>query len=351
MKRINILHIVSSFNPSEGGPPRSIENLASSLNNKKFNNSLLTSSNTKIKNNYFNKIYKEKLLFDKFYFPSYLMIKLIWKQVKENHIIHLHNYWNFVIFFALQIAIIQKKKIILTPHGSLDKFNIKKSFFKKIFFFYLFGRHQLKQINLFHFLSKSEEQNSFLSNKFKLKYFILSNYINRISGIKKTPLIKKKNINFTYLGRLNEIKNIPFQLFVISKICKVYKNIIFNIIGPDNKNEKKKLNQISKKLNLQKYIKFHKPIYGTKKYRILQKSNFIFLTSFYECNSILALEVAACGGVLLTTKNCNLDFLIENNAAIEINTNYKIASKQILEIIKKKKLTNKIRSNAVDYSL
>ena len=46
MKRINILHIVSSFNPSEGGPPRSIENLASSLNNKKFNNSLLTSSNT-----------------------------------------------------------------------------------------------------------------------------------------------------------------------------------------------------------------------------------------------------------------------------------------------------------------
>ena len=83
----------------------------------------------------------------------------------------------------------------------------------------------------------------------------------------------------------------------------------------------------------------------------MQKSNFILLTSFYECNSILALEVAACGGVLLTTKNCNLDFLIENKAAIEINTNYKIASKQILNIIKKKKMTNKIRSNAVDYSL
>ena len=351
MKRINILHIVSSFNSSEGGPPRSIENLAFSLNNKKFNNSLLTSSKTKIKNYYFSRIFRGKLLFDKFYFPSFLMIKLIWKQVKENQIIHLHNYWNFVIFFALQIAIIQKKKIILTPHGSLDKFNIKKSFFKKIFFFYLLGRHQLKQINLFHFLNKKEKQNSFLSNMLKQNHFILSNYINHISRIKKTPLTKKKFINFTYLGRLNEIKNIPFQLLIISKICKVYKNIFFNIIGPGTENEKKKLNQISKDLKIKKFIKFHKPIYGTKKYGVLKNSNFVFLTSFYECNSILALEVAACGGVLLTTKNCNLDFLIENKAAIEINIDYKIASKQILNIIKNKKITNKIRLNAVDYSL
>ena len=66
----------------------------------------------------------------------------------------------------------------------------------------------------------------------------------------------------------------------------------------------------------------------------MEDYNFVFLTSFYECNSILALEVAACGGVLLTTKNCNLDFLIENKAAIEINIDYKIASKQILKIIK-----------------
>ena len=130
-------------------------------------------------------------------------------------------------------------------------------------------------------------------------------------------------------------------MLIISQICKVHKNIIFNIIGPDNENEKYKLNQISKNLNLQKYVKFHKPVYGTKKYRILQKSNFIFLTSFYECNSILALEVAACGGVLLTTKNCNLDFLIENKAAIEINTNHKIASKKILDIIQKKRITKK----------
>ena len=135
MKRINILHIVSSFNPSEGGPPRSIENLASSLNNKKFHNSLLTSSNIKIKNNYFNKIYKGKLLFDKFYFPSFFNDQINLETGKENHIIHLHNYWNFVIFFCSSNCNNSKKQIILTPHGSLDKFNIKKSFFKKIFFF------------------------------------------------------------------------------------------------------------------------------------------------------------------------------------------------------------------------
>jgi hypothetical protein len=351
MKKIKILHVVSSFNPSEGGPPKSIENLVFSLKNKNFNNTLLTTSNIKIKNNYFNKICKEKLLFKNFYFPSFLMIRLIWNQVKKNEIIHLHNYWNFVIFFALQIALIQKKKIILTPHGCLDRYNIKKSYFKKMLFFYLFGKYQLKKINLFHYLSKKEKQNSFIKNKFKLNYFILSNYVNHVKNVKKTSQIKKNFLNFTYLGRLNRIKNISFQLLVISKISKVYKDIIFNIIGPNNNNERKYLNKLSKNLKIKSFLRFHEPIYGNKKYRILKQSDFVFLTSFYECNSMLALEVVACGGVLLTTKNCNLDFLIECKAALEVNTNYHKASKQILDLIKNKKMTDKVRLNATSYSL
>ena len=66
---------------------------------------------------------------------------------------------------------------------------------------------------------------------------------------------------------------------------------------------------------------------------------------------MLALEVVACGGVLLTTKNCNLDFLIESKAALEVNTNYHKASKQILDLIKNKKMTDKVRLNATSYSL
>jgi hypothetical protein len=351
MKKNKILHVISSFNSSEGGPPKSLENLVYSLKNKKFDNTLLTSSNTYIKNYYFNKIFKVKLLFNKFYFPSFWMIKLIWCQVKKNEIIHLHNYWNFVIFFALQIAIIQKKKIILTPHGSLDKYNIKKSFFKKMFFFYSFGKYQLKKINLIQYLSQKEKQNSFIKDKLKLNYFILSNYVNRVGDVKKTSLAKKNFLNFTYLGRLDRIKNISFQLLVISKICEQHKDTIFNIIGPDNNNQKKYLNRLSKNLNIRKNLRFHKPIYGTKKYKILKQSDFVFLTSFYECNSMLALEVVACGGVLLTTKNCNLDFLIKKKAAIEINTNFNKASKQILDLIKNKKLRNKVRLNAINYSL
>ena len=58
-------------------------------------------------------------------------------------------------------------------------------------------------------------------------------------------------------------------------------------------------------LNLKKCI-FFQTIYGKKKYTLIKNSDVMILTSFYECNSILAIETMSLGGVLLCTSNCNL---------------------------------------------
>ena len=199
-KKISVLHVVSSFNNSEGGPPIAINNIAYALRNKQFKNNLITTSTEHIKNKNFTSIIRGELLTKKFYFPTLLTIFNLWKNIKKNKIIHIHNYWNFVVFLALQFAIIHNKKIIITPHGSFDKFNIKKSYLKKLIFYNLIGKYQIKKVSSIHYLNKNEKKNSFIIKTINSKLYILSNYVDLIN-IKRKKIILKKKKNQFYLPR------------------------------------------------------------------------------------------------------------------------------------------------------
>ena len=59
--------------------------------------------------------------------------------------------WNFITSISLYFAIYYKKKIIFSPHGTLDKHNIKKNFFLKKIYYYLIEKKNIKKINLIHF--------------------------------------------------------------------------------------------------------------------------------------------------------------------------------------------------------
>ena len=93
------------------------------------------------------------------------MILKIKNEIKKSQIIHLHNFWNFTIFVSLFFIIIYKKKIILTPHGSFDIYNMRKSYLKKYIYLFFFGNYQISKIQGFHFLTNQEKQNFIYKKK------------------------------------------------------------------------------------------------------------------------------------------------------------------------------------------
>ena len=84
-------------------------------------------------------------------------------------------------------------------------------------------------------------------------------------------------------------------------------------------------------------------------FSILKNSDIVILTSKYEFNSDLDIEVMSVGGLLLCTKNCNLSHPAKYGA-VKV-TNYKIQnlvkSVDYLTISENSKM---IRKNALKYS-
>ena len=353
---MKITHIVSSLDSKQGGPPSVVLNLAniqkkrghkvnivSQFKNLKYNNFKYLSSINLIKGSF---------LFEKHYIPNFDFIKKLYKEIKNSEIIHIHGVWNGVVSISLFISRFLKKKVILTPHGSLDSYNVKNKYILKKIYFYFIEKFNLKCVNGFHFLNLNEYKNSkWIKILKKKKILIQSNGINQkfISELKlKNQQNSKKKINITYLGRLNKIKNINLQINLINYLKRRNKVFCLNIYGP-NDGELKKIKKKINHLKLNKRVILRRPVYGLKKYSILKNSDVVILTSFYECNSVLAIEVMSLGGVLLCTNNCNLSDA-GKQGAVKIS-DYKLQNLvKSLDFLTVKKNAKIIRKKALKYA-
>ncbi len=355
---MKITHIVSSLESSQGGPPNSVLNMAEHQSKLGYKIKVVS----KIKNLDKKKkiklkgieIIKGEFLFKKHYIPNFTFIIKIYKALKNSDIVHLHGIWNGVISISLLLCRLMKKKTILTPHGSLDYFNVKNRFYFKKFYYYLIEKYNLEYVHAYHFLTKKEFDNScWINTLTKKKKLIQSNgidikYLKNIKINKKIPTDKNK-INITYIGRLNKIKNIQIQIKLLFKLLTKDKNYVLNIIGPDD-GELLKLKNLTKKLNLEGKVNFKAPIYSEQRFSWIKNSDIILLTSFYECNSVLAIETIALGGVLLCTNSCNLSDAAKFGAVKSSKNNLQNLIKSV-NYLNNNKNSRNLREKALKYAL
>lgn len=315
-QNIKILHIISKFDSSEGGPPKSVQAIMQYQNLLGYTSKIVTTSvlKKKIKN-----VFYGDLLLRRYAIPKLNFLKLIISKIKQNDIVHIHNFWNITVTISIIIAKIFKKKIILSPHGSLDKKNVRNNYFIKLLFFIFIDQFSLKKISAFHFLNKNEKKN-FCFKKFLTKFdVIVPNFI-LLEKCKNSTvsIFKKHKINFIYLGRINKIKGIEIQIDSLKKIINENFDACLHIVGPDD--GKLKALQIKvKKLNLESRVFFHKPIFNNKRFILLKKATAVLLSSHRECDPIIAKETLGVGGILIATKSCGLSSLAEKRVAIVVD--------------------------------
>lgn len=342
---MKILHVINSLDLKSGGPPRSLIPIAN-YQSKFADVTVISNNNNDLKKKYF-ELCNISFVIKKYSFPNLKSLIRLYVEIRKNEFIHIHNWWNFVSTFALIFSSILKKKIVLTPHGSLHDFNIKKSKLKKLFHYNLIDCFFINNINAIHYLTTNEKNNCFFLKKIKFKSAIIPNSISLNKKLIK-PL--KSNIKyFLYLGRLSQNKNIDFMIKCIRELkSKINYNFEFIIIGPDY-GIKKNLLKLINELKLERNIKIIDPIYNDKRLSYLKGSEALFLASDYECNSIVVAEALALGTSIISTHECNTKDISDFGACITTSRNIKSFVKAIINLddVKFKKM---LQLKALEYS-
>jgi len=324
---MNILNINSLLNPETGGgtAERTIQMSRYLSFETGINVSILTLDLDLTSEVYDNlegvNIEKIPCLNKRFFFPA-IFDRGISRSIKNADIIHLMGHWtiiNFVSFFWIKKY---KKPYVVCPAGALPIFGRSKVL--KRLYNYFGGKLCIQNADVNIAISEDEFSHFKDYGVDEKKIILLPNgvepnlytFTNNKHVREKFELGKSPFLLF--VGRLNLIKGPDLLLEAFSKIIKEYPNYLLVYAGNDD-GLKPKLNEMIKKYDLQKKVKFIGFVQGELKSELFHAANLLVIPSRLEAMSIVVLESAITGTPVLMTNTCGLNAMTGENGAYAVS--------------------------------
>ena len=314
-----------------GGPPKSASNIIKFMKDK-INFEIYTSNydlrninKLKVINNHPLKfLNKNKVIYNSTirYFFNFNKLNIL-----KARSFYLNSFFSIKwCLLPLLIAILYKKKVIISPRGQFHKSSINQKTIKKKLFIFCFNFFLNKNI-CFHVTDKNE-------------YLQIKKYYKKIN-IKIIPnfffsnnnkIHKKKNKQFVFIGRITKKKNLLFFLTSLKKYR--IENLTLDMFGPIEDlnywNECKKIIDILNKNNNK--ISYQRPLNYKEINKVLSKYNFFVLPSTSENFSLTTAEAISNKCIPIVTKNSPWKSIEDTNCGIRFNPN---SEKEIFLSIKK----------------
>ena len=315
---MKVLSVIENTSASQGGPPSVLFNQIYEINKKK-------------KIIYIFKLNSLSLLY---YFKCFLLSSYrekIYNFFSKYDLVHFHETWSiknvFIIYFLNKILI----KYLFVGHGYLDDWSIRKKYFKKKSFIFLFLQGAYTSATAC-FFSTYEEYLDSLKNIKSNNVFIIPNGV-PLDKYPKRELIKKTKKKILFFGRIHPKKGLSLLLKTIKDLPEDFFNeFSFEITGPASVQYLKKIKKMIKSFNLEQKVNINNPIYGDKKYSYLKKHDLFILPSYEEGDSIALKEALASYLPVIISKQCRLPLVEEYNAGYIIDTNKKSLHKALMKL-------------------
>lgn len=237
--------------------------------------------------------------------------KWISTNIHRYDIVHIHDILNLPAIWWSRYASKNNIKYFLHPHGILSDTRIqsRKKIIKKVFL--KFFKSMLDQAHCLFALTKQEEieiknytknQNIYiLPNGVDIKEFTDLPNIN----LHQKYSLNKHTVIFSFLGRIQHIKWLDIAFELLTEYNKTNKNRRYIIIWPDE-GEKTTLQNLAKKLKIEKNIIRYGESTWKEKYGLLKASDIFLFTSRAEWFPMTILEALWCGLPVYISTWCNL---------------------------------------------
>jgi len=294
---------------------------------------------TKQANNFFIKYYNETII-NRF---SLALFLALWKDIKCADVIHIQGLFSTPVPIALIYAKFFKKRVLLTPHGTLGQWSLASgSRFKSLWLKWLI--EPFNSTILWHATAEMEKM-GILSVFPDANVQVIPNGINlheyeRLNTLSPDAFIQKF-ANGTILadkiivsmGRLQKVKGFDILLDSFARILEYYPNAKLFIAGADEGEEKNLFKQIDA-LGLKNKAFLIGSISGQDKIGFLANADLFVLSSHNENFGIVYAESLAAGTPIVASKNTPWTGVEEANCGKWVNNGIDETADAIIEMLK-----------------
>lgn len=254
-------------------------------------------------------------------------------KLEKPDVVHINGIWDPPNFLFQQAAKSLKIKVVISPHGMLEPYILKRNSYKKKLALLLYQKKAIASAD-YLLTTASSELSNIRKLGFKKPAKIIANGLD-ISEVKKkgASLSKRPYLNILFLSRIHPKKGIELLIEAVSLLRNEKFNVI--IAGEGDQKYIESLIKLTQLKEVDRKIRFLGGVYGQDKWDLYEQANLFILPTYSENFGIVIIEALAAGVPVITTTgtpwkeldtyNCGwwIDLSVENitNALYEaINT-------------------------------
>lgn len=240
--------------------------------------------------------------------------------VLKPDLVHVNCCWMPACSLVQKMAQKRNIKVVLTPHGMLEPWIIKRHYWtRKVPALLLYQKAAIQNADCLQATAESEKEN-LLKLGYNSNIKIVKLGIDAESIIMKTSW--KKNKQLLFLSRVHVKKGINYLIEAVDDLQKELQGYKILVAGEGDANYVATLKQQIADKGLQEIIQLIGGVYGDKKWELFQTSDFFVLPTHSENFGLAIAESLASGTPVITTVGTPWNDLNTSNAGawIEIGT-------------------------------
>lgn len=235
-------------------------------------------------------------------------------------LVHVNCCWMPACAFIQQMAQKRNIKVVLTPHGMLEPWIIKRHYWtRKLPALLLYQKAAIQNADCLQATAESEKEN-LLKLGYNSNIKIVKLGIDAESITMKTSW--KKNKQLLFLSRVHVKKGINYLIEAVDILREDLQGYKILVAGEGDADYVASLKQQIMDKGLQDIIQLIGGVYGNKKWELFQTSDFFVLPTHSENFGLAIAESLASGTPVITTVGTPWNDLHSSNAGawIEIGT-------------------------------
>lgn len=215
-------------------------------------------------------------------------------------VIHINCCWIPLCAYTQQWSQQLGYKVVLTPHGMLEPWIIKRHYWtRKLPALLFYQKAAIKKADIIHATAEKEKEN-LLKLGYNPNIEIIPNGIDVDNIRMKNSWKRKKNILF--LSRVHVKKGINFLIEAAAQLKEDLDGYMVKIVGLGEEGYINELKTLTNNLGIGDMVEFVGPIFGDAKFDLYREADVFVLPTHSENFGIVVAEALASGTPVITTQ-------------------------------------------------
>ncbi len=260
----------------------------------------------------------------------------------EVDVAHLHTPWDPSNLQLSKCLVAKEIPYVVTVHGMLDDWSMRKKSLKKRVFLACGGRRLFQNATTVHFTAEAERDQALkwipgadraAIQSCAMDLSVYENLPGPEPALNQFPVIRPEREKILFLSRIHPKKGIELLLEAGAMMLDRQRPIQLLIAGPGDESYVRQLQAESRRLGIDEHTHFLGMVRGTEKLSLYQLADVFVLPTYQENFGLVLPEALACGTPVVTTRGTDIWRELEQAGATIVDNSATALTEAIEEFL------------------